>query len=39
MIKDIINPFRLKKDNEAIKDKVTDTRNLFEHKKKIIINQ
>ena len=31
-IKDIINLFRLKKENEAIKDRVIrDIRNLFEH--------
>ena len=38
--KDIRNLFRLKKEREAIKDKIVrDIRNLLEHEEKIIINQ
>ena len=37
--KDIRNPFRLKKENKTVKDRISgDIGNLFEHKK-VFINQ
>ena len=39
-MKDIKNLFRLKKENEAIKDRVIrDIKNLLEHEREIITNQ